>query len=235
MEAMYDERQLDLDKADLPRTIAVEGPIGVGKTTLARNLAQLFHYDTLLEQPEANPFLARFYTNPKSVALPTQLFFLFQRADLLQQLSEQRPQQRRQTNLFDPLWVADFLIDKDQLFAKVTLDDDELAIYQQVYDKLTLDAPPPDLVIYLQAPARVLNERIRQRGIASEQNISADYLEALNEAYTEFFHYYDQAPLLIVNAQDLDLASNRDHFYQLVEQVLATKSGRHYYNPTPAL
>lgn len=224
---MFDERQLDFENAVLPRYIAVEGPIGVGKTTLAKNIAHLFNYEVLLEQTQENPFLERFYRDPKTAALPTQLFFLFQRANQLQQL--------RQSDLFEPVRVADFLMEKDQLFAQVTLDDDELAIYQQVYNRLTLDAPVPDLVIYLQAPARVLNERIRQRGIASEQNISPEYLEALNEAYTQFFHYYDSSPLLIVNAQDLDLANNREHFQQLVETILTIKSGRHYYNPTPAL
>lgn len=227
MDAIFAELGLDLTRAQLPRFIAVEGCIGVGKTTLARNLAQLFNYDTLLEQPEHNPFLERFYRDPKSTALPTQLFFLFQRANQIQSL--------RQNDLFEPVRVADFLMDKDQLFARVTLDDDEFAIYRQVYDKLLIDAPRPDLVIYLQAPLSVLSERIRQRGIAAEQHISQEYLQALNDAYTEFFHYYDGAPLLIVNAQDLNLASNRDHFRQLVEYILTIKSGRHYYNPVPAL
>ncbi|WP_111641063.1 deoxynucleoside kinase [Marinimicrobium alkaliphilum] len=227
MEPIFDDLALDLSGLELPRYIAVEGPIGVGKTTLARNIAQLFNYDTLLEQPEENPFLERFYRDPKSVALPTQLFFLFQRANQIQQL--------RQNDIFEPVRVADFMIEKDQLFAQATLDDDELAIYQQVYDKLTIDAPVPDLVVYLQAPTKVLNERIRQRGVAMEQSISSDYLSTLNDAYTHFFHYYDSAPLLIVNAQDLDLASNPSHFRQLVEYVLTIKSGRHYYNPTPVL
>lgn len=227
MSTMFDDHQWDLSQAELPRYIAVEGPIGVGKTTLAKNIAQLFNYDVLLEQPEENPFLERFYRAPRTVALQTQLFFLFQRTNQLQEL--------RQNDLFEPVRVADFLMEKDQLFAQVTLDDDELNIYQQVYDRLTLDAPVPDLVIYLQAPSKVLNERIRQRGVASEQNISPEYLEALNEAYTQFFHYYDSSPLLIVNAQDLDLANNRQHFQQLIETLLTIKSGRHYYNPTPAL
>jgi len=227
VEAVFEELNLDISSQSLPRYIAVEGCIGVGKTTLAKNIGRLFNYDMLLEQPEENPFLARFYQDPKSTALPTQLFFLFQRANQLQAL--------RQDDIFEPVRVADFLIEKDQLFAQITLDDDELNIYQQVYDKLTINAPRPDLVIYLQAPLDVLSDRIRQRGLSIEQNISSDYLGALNEAYTRFFHYYDGAPLLIVNAKDLDLAHNRDHFKQLVEYILTIKSGRHYYNPTPAL
>lgn len=227
MDAVFEELGLDLINAQLPRYIAVEGCIGVGKTTLARNIAQLFNYDMLLEQPEENPFLERFYRDPKSTALPTQLFFLFQRANQLHSL--------RQDDIFEPVRVADFLIEKDQLFARVTLDDDELKIYRQVYDKLVINAPRPDLVIYLQAPLDVLLDRIRQRGISAEQHINADYLKALNDAYTEFFHFYDGAPLLIVNAKDLNLAKNRDHFKQLVEYILTIKSGRHYYNPVPAL
>jgi len=225
VEAVFEELNLDVTNESLPRYIAVEGCIGVGKTTLAKNIGRLFNYDMLLEQPEENPFLGRFYQDPKSTALPTQLFFLFQRANQLQAL--------RQDDIFAPVRVADFLIEKDQLFAQITLDDDELNIYQQVYDKLTINAPRPDLVIYLQAPLDVLSDRIRQRGISIEQNISTDYLKALNDAYTRFFHYYDGAPLLIVNAKDLDLAHNRDHFKQLVEYILTIKSGRHYYNPTP--
>lgn len=227
MNAMFEELGLDLTNVELPRYITVEGCIGVGKTTLARNIAQLFNYDMLLEQPEENPFLERFYRDPKSTALPTQLFFLFQRANQLQSL--------RQDDIFEPVRVADFLIEKDQLFARTTLDDDELNIYRQVYDKLVINAPRPDLVIYLQAPLDVLLDRIRQRGISAEQYITTDYLKALNDAYTEFFHFYDGAPLLIVNAKDLNLAKNRDHFKQLVEYILTIKSGRHYYNPIPAL
>lgn len=227
MDAVFEELGLDLTNTQLPRYIAVEGCIGVGKTTLARNIARLFNYDMLLEQPEENPFLERFYRDPKSTALPTQLFFLFQRANQLQNL--------KQDDIFEPVRVADFLIEKDQLFARVTLDDDELNIYRQVYDKLVINAPQPDLVIYLQAPLDVLLDRIRHRGISAEQHISPDYLKALNNAYTEFFHFYDGAPLLIVNAKDLNLAKNRDHFKQLVEYILTIKSGRHYYNPVPAL
>ncbi len=227
MNPVFEDLSLDLRNTQLPRYIAVEGCIGVGKTTLARNLANLFNYDVLLEQPADNPFLEKFYKDPKSTALPTQLFFLFQRANQLESL--------RQSDIFEPVRIADFLIEKDQLFAKVTLDSDELNIYHQVYEKLLINPPRPDLVIYLQAPLSILADRIRQRGIPSEQHISIDYLNALNDAYTEFFHYYDNSPLLIVNAKDLNLAKNREHFKQLVEYILTIKSGRHYYNPTPML
>lgn len=227
MEALFEDLQLDFTHVELPRYIAVEGCIGVGKTTLARNIARLFNYDMLLEQTGENPFLAKFYQDPKATALPTQLFFLFQRANQLASI--------RQSDMFTPVRVADFLIEKDPLFAEVTLDDDELNIYQQVYNKFTIDAPVPDLVIYLQAPLDVLAERIKQRGNPLEQNISTEYLGALNDAYTQFFHYYDAAPVLIVNARDLDLANNRDHFKQLVEYIVTVKSGRHYYNPVPVL
>ncbi|UTA48663.1 deoxynucleoside kinase [Simiduia sp. 21SJ11W-1] len=219
--------QLDLTHCKLPRFISVEGPIGAGKTTLAKHLARTFNYDTLLEHTRENPFLERFYKDPKHSALPTQLFFLFQRAQQLQEL--------KQDDLFEPVRVADFLMERDQLFAQVTLDDDEFALYQQVYEKLTFNSPKPELVIYLQAPTDVLMQRIRERGNAVEQLISHDYLNRLNDAYMRFFHFYDAAPLLIVNATDLDLVSNADHYAQLVDYLLNIKSGRHYYNPTPKL
>ncbi|MBB3059609.1 deoxynucleoside kinase [Microbulbifer rhizosphaerae] len=216
-------RELDLSGKTLPRFIAVEGNIGVGKTTLAKKLAATFNYDTLLEQPEDNPFLERFYRDPKSAALPTQLHFLLQRSQQIQAL--------RQDDLFKPVRVADFLIEKDRLFAEVTLDSDELALYRQVYQHLTLEAPKPDLVIYLQAPLKILQERIRSRGIPAERAIGNEYLAALNNAYTQFFHYYDEAPLLIVNSEDIDIVDRPEDYHQLVEYLLTINSGRHYYNP----
>ena len=204
--------------------IAVEGPIGVGKTTLAKRLAELFDYQLLLEDAHENPFLDKFYENRRQNALATQLFFLFQRVQKMDDLKQQ--------DMFKPLRIADFLIDKDPIFAEVNLDLDEFALYRKVYGQMTVDAPTPDLVIYLQASVDRLLERIDRRGIASERTISRQYLEELNEVYSEFFLYYDAAPLLIVNANQLDLVSRQEDFAQLVDYALDIKAGRHYYNPT---
>jgi len=204
--------------------IAVEGPIGVGKTTLARRLAELFDYQLLLEDAHENPFLNKFYENRRQNALATQLFFLFQRVQKMDDLKQQ--------DLFKPLRIADFLIDKDPIFAQVNLDQDEFELYRKVFSQMTVDAPTPDLVIYLQASVDRLLERIDRRGIASERTISRQYLEELNEVYSEFFLYYDAAPLLIVNANQLDLVNRQEDFAQLVDYALDIKAGRHYYNPT---
>ena len=203
---------------------AVEGPIGVGKTTLAKRLAELFDYQLLLEDAHENPFLDKFYENRRQNALATQLFFLFQRVQKMDDLKQQ--------DMFKPLRIADFLIDKDPIFAKVNLDPDEFELYRKVYGQMTVDAPTPDLVIYLQASVDRLLERIDRRGIASERTISRQYLEELNEVYSEFFLYYDAAPLLIVNANQLDLVSRQEDFAQLVDYALDIKAGRHYFNPT---
>lgn len=215
--------QIDFDPESAPRYIAIEGPIGVGKTSLAKNLARTFNYEVLLERSSDNPFLERFYQDQRAAALPTQLHFLFERAKQLQEL--------RQGDMFKPLRIADFLMEKDQLFAQVTLSDEEFRLYQQVYDQLTIDTVAPDIVVYLQAPVEVLMERIRRRGNPAERYIDLDYLRALNDAYTRFFHYYNQSPLLIVNSADFDLVGNPDHYRQFVHYLLNTKSGRHYYNP----
>ena len=209
------------------RYIAVEGPIGVGKTSLTRRLAETFNYDLLLEKAEDNPFLERFYQDPRRHALSTQLFFLFQRTQQLQEL--------RQEDMFEPVRVADFLIDKDRLFAQQNLDQDEYELYLNVYKHLTIDAPIPDLVIYLQSPIEVLLERIQKRGIAAEQLIERDYLENLNSAYTEFFHYYSDTKLLIVNNAEIDLLGNEDDYQQLVDYIVAMPGGTHYFNPRPSL
>ncbi|MGK0498644.1 MAG: deoxyadenosine/deoxycytidine kinase [Oceanicoccus sp.] len=215
---------IDFKQRTPPKFIAVEGAIGVGKTTLSRQLATTFNYQLLLENAEENPFLERFYQNQKNAALATQLFFLFQRSQQLEDL--------RQGDIFEPVQVADFLINKDRLFAQLNLDEDEYQLYNKVYQQLTIDAPKPDLVIYLQASVDVLLSRIQSRGVQFEQKISRGYLESINEAYSEFFLYYDDAPLLIVNADELDVINRQQDYEQLVDYLLNIRSGRHYFNPT---
>lgn len=208
----------------VPGYIAVEGPIGVGKTTLARRIADTFDYDLLLEEAELNPFLERFYQNRQQTALATQLFFLFQRVQKITEL--------KQRDMFDQSRVADFVLEKDPLFARVNLEPDEFALYEKVFSKMRVDAPVPDLVIYLQASPDRLLERIDRRGIDAERLIDRQYLEQLNEVYSEFFLYYDAAPLLIVNANEIDLAQGDRDYEQLVDYMLNIKKGRHYFNPT---
>jgi deoxyguanosine kinase len=215
---------VDLKGRTPPTFIAVEGSIGVGKTTLAKRLAASFNYATLLEDAEENPFLEKFYRNREQAALATQLFFLFQRAQKIQDM--------RQTDIFEPARIADFLMEKDPLFARINLDRDEYQLYEKVYQQLTIDAPKPDLVVYLQAPTDVLLSRIDTRGLEIERGINRDYLEQLNEVYSEFFLYYDDAPLLIVNASEIDLANSEADYKDLVNYLLDIRSGRHYFNPT---
>ncbi len=207
------------------RYIAVEGPIGVGKTSLARRIADSFGCELLLEEAEENPFLSRFYEDPRSAALQTQLYFLMQRVRQMQELC--------QAELFHPVRVADFLMEKDRLFAESTLDEDELRLYEQISSHLAPEVPAPDLVIYLQAPAEVLMKRINQRGRPYERQIDMAYLQRLSEAYTRLFHNYAAAPILIVNAAEIDLVNSEQDYQQLLQQVCETRSGRHYFNPLP--
>ena len=221
---MTDELVSLLRGRKLPQYIAIEGPIGVGKTTLAKRIAQTFQYQTILENPSENPFLEQFYQDMRRHALATQLSFLFQRTQTIQDL--------RQGDIFSPRHVADFMLQKDPLFARLTLNSEEYELYNKVYDQMTLDIPTPDLVIYLQAPTDVLLRRIQKRGINSENKINSAYLEELNQIYSEFFLYYEDSPLLIVNASDIDLASSDADYHNLVNYFLDIRSGRHYFNPT---
>ena len=212
---------------DFPQFIAVEGPVGVGKTTLARRLASTFNYDIVLEEPpRENPFLERFYQHPRQVALATQLHFLFQRASQLQTI--------HQKDMFEPVRVSDFCMEKDRLFAEMYLDQHELQLYDRAWEMQTRDLPKPDLVIYLQAPVDVLKDRIRERGIEAERLIGNGYLKRLNEAYASFFHYYEASPLLIVNAAEIDLVHSEQDYRQLVEEIMTCRKGRYYFNPKPS-
>jgi len=204
------------------RYIVIEGPIGVGKTSLAKKLALDFGSDLLLEKAEENPFLANFYKNPRQYALSTQLHFLLQRA--------QQVQDFRQADLFQGSHIADFMVDKDPLFAQMTLNRDELELYRQIYAHLTLDAPRPDLVIYLQAPPDILRERIALRGIGYEQQIRDEYLSQLSESYTRFFHDYEDSALLTVNTRSVDLINNAEDYQAVLEKINDIHSGRHYFN-----
>jgi deoxyadenosine/deoxycytidine kinase len=212
---------------NLPQYLVIEGPIGVGKTTLAKKLAGLLNYPLLLEPVTENPFLDRFYAEGASQALPTQLFFLLQRAKQVQDMPG--------NDLLERTLIADFMIEKDDLFATLTLDPAELDLYRQIHSSLRLVPPKPDLVIYLQAPARVLQQRVFRRGIDFEQSIHIDYLDALADSYTEFFHYYDEAPVLIVNAAEIDFANNDEHFNALLDQILHMEGTRQFFNPNPTL
>lgn len=205
------------------RHIVVEGPIGVGKTSLARRLGEHLDAELLLEQPESNPFLSRFYQNQQRYALQTQLFFLFHRLDQLRELS--------QPELFPRTVVVDYLLEKDPLFAGLTLSDDEYKLYRQIYDRVSLQASvAPDLVIYLQAKPETLVARVRKRGIDMERKISDDYLTLLGESYTRFFHSYDAAPVMVVNSENLNFVDNDDDFQLLIQRIESMRGHREYFN-----
>jgi deoxyadenosine/deoxycytidine kinase len=215
----------DWTENEKPNFIVVEGPIGVGKTSLVRRLADHFGSEVLLEGAEENPFLQRFYQNPREAALPAQLFFLFQRSRQWNELS--------QGDMFRQHLIADFMLEKDRLFAQINLDDDELRLYEQVYERLTLEAPSPDLVVYLQAPIDVLIKRIKKRARPVERSIEPAYLKQLCDAYTDFFHYYDRSPLLIVNAAEINPLQKEQDFQLLLEHICASGANRRrYLNPS---
>lgn len=212
--------------AGSPRLIVVEGPIGAGKTALAKRLAKSLSGELILEEALENPFLERFYREGKRAALPTQMFFLFSRARQIEQL--------RQTDMFATVRVCDYLFAKDRLFAELNLDTDEFALYEQLADQLAVEPPVPDLVIYLQASVDVLFNRIARRGIAYESMIDRAYLEHLADIYARFFHAYNDGPLLIVNASQIDPVNNEADYEQLFRQIERTTGGRHFFNPTAA-
>ena len=203
--------------------IVVEGPIGSGKTTLARMLAEKFSTQLLTEKVEENPFLARFYDDPKRYALQTQIFFLFQRARQIVDIS--------QIDMFSQPITADFFLEKDPLFARLNLNDEEYALYHQIFQQLQLESPKPDLVIYLQTPVSALTERIAERNIKYENNIQPEYLERLATAYSEYFHTYDAAPVLIVNNEKLNIIKDEAALNLLVDRIDQVQGCREYFNP----
>ena len=204
------------------RYIVVEGPIGVGKTSLARRLAEHAAAQPMLEKPQDNPFLARFYEDAARYALPTQLFFLFQRIDEVRELA--------QMDMFRSRTIADYLFDKDDLFARLTLSDDEYTLYQSIYRSLAPQALAPDLVIYLQASVDTLVERVRRRGHRYERPIQDEYLARLAASYREFFHHYSAAPVLVVNSENLNFVDNADDFQLLLDRIGRMRGQREYFN-----
>jgi deoxyguanosine kinase len=204
------------------RYLVVEGPIGAGKTSLAKRLAPRLSADLVLEQPAENPFLARFYQDMARYALPTQLFFLFQRSRMIEPL--------KQHDMFARPTVSDFLLDKDLLFARITLSADEFSLYQKIYDGLRPQAPAPDLVIYLQAQPAVLVERVKRRAAGFERGMSEEYLALLAESYARFFYHYAAAPVLIVNSENLNFVERDADFELLVSRVRGMKSRREFFS-----
>ena len=213
------------DAQTVPDYIVVEGPIGVGKTTLSRRLAADLDAMLMLEQVDDNPFLPHFYSRREQMALPTQLHFLLDRVDQIEQMRALTPAGQRV--------VADYLLAKDFLFASLNLDEAELALYQRLYQRLASQMPQPDLVVYLQAPVSVLLERVAGRGRHFERSMDSTYLARLSDAYANFFHYYEESPLLVVNAGEIDFAGNQYDYQALFDEILSTRSGRRFFNPLP--
>jgi deoxyadenosine/deoxycytidine kinase len=204
------------------RYLVVEGPIGAGKTSLARRLGPRLSAELLLEQPQENPFIARFYQDMARYALPAQLFFLFQRARMIEPL--------KQPDMFARPTVADFLLDKDLLFARVTLSGDEFALYQKIYEALRPQAPLPDLVVYLQAQPGVLAERVRRRAASFERGLSEEYLALLADSYARFFYHYSAAPVLTVNSENLNFVERDADFELLVSRIRGMRGRREFFS-----
>ena len=203
--------------------IVVEGPIGSGKSTLAKNLADRFLVNFLSEKAEKNPFLPKFYEDMKRYALSTQLFFLFQRADQIKKIS--------QKDMFKKSIIADFFLEKDPIFAKINLDEEEFNLYHQIFSHLQLKAPKPDLIIYIQTSVETLEKRIKERNIDFEMDISTKYLETIAESYSQYFHSYNHSPVLILNNENLNILKDKNAIDLLIERIMGIKSNREFFNP----
>jgi deoxyguanosine kinase len=207
--------------------IVIEGPIGVGKTSLANKLSLEWDAELILENVDDNPFLSKFYKNQREVSLQTQLYFLLTRTRQVQSFKQQ--------DIFAMTRVSDFMLQKDRLFAQVTLSNEEYDLYDQLYSYMTVDIPKPDLLIYLQAPIEVLIKRIKKRGRNFEKYITSSYLEKLNSMYLKFFNTYDSSPLLIVNAEDIDFVNNEIDYKNLLDKIYSIEKGKHYFNPLASI
>ena len=214
-------------KDNTSKYIVIEGPIGVGKTSLANKLSLEWDADLILENVDDNPFLSKFYKNQREVSLQTQLYFLLTRTRQVQALKQQ--------DIFDKTRVSDFMLQKDRLFAQVTLNNEEYDLYDQLYSYMTVDIPKPDLLIYLQAPIDILIKRIKKRGRSFEKYITDSYLEKLNSMYLKFFNNYEGSPLLIVNAEDIDFVNNKVDYQNLLEKIYSIDKGKHYFNPMASI
>ncbi len=206
------------------RYIAVEGCIGAGKSTVAKMLAERMNGELIVEAPHGNPFLERFYNGVTQAALPAQLYFLLHRTQLAERISKE--------DLFPTIRISDFLLERDRIYAECTLASDELLVYDMVREAVAIDPPVPDLVLFLQTPVRTLLKRIANRGIPMERRITGEYLEVLNEAMSRFILDYDEAPVLIVNTESIDLANNDAHQDLLLNEIEQTQSGRIYFDPS---
>ena len=210
-----------------PRFLVVEGPIGVGKTSLVKRLSETFNSELMLEMAEENPFLESFYKDRRNTAFQTQLFFLIQRSKQLSGL--------QQHDLFMQSMITDFMLEKDRLFAELNLDMNEMTLYDQIYQKLSMQAPTPDLVVYLQAPVETLMYRVNKRARRGERDLDPGYLQKLLEVYNGYFSHYDSSPLLIINTAHINPLESEEDYNLLVEKICTIKAGRHFFNPAPSL
>lgn len=223
-----DSNEFELDSNLVPpRFLVVEGPIGVGKTSLVNRLSKTFNAETLLERAEENPFLESFYRDRRSTAFQTQLFFLFQRSRQMAGL--------QQHDMFMQSMISDFMLDKDRLFAELNLDHNEMELYDQIYHKMSMEAPTPDLVVYLQAPVEVLMQRVHKRSRRAERDMDPGYLQKLLDVYNGYFSQYRRSPLLIINAAHINPLESEKDYQLLVEKICTIKAGRHFFNPGPSL